>query len=69
MKSYEAERARQREAAAERVAERAPERHEYEAVLAQPGGIAEADTPERVAKRLARLRGYFNGEMARARQD
>jgi endonuclease G len=69
MESYQAERARQREAAAQRVAERAPERHEHEAVLARPGGLAEADTPERVAKRLDRLRGYFNGEMARARQD
>jgi endonuclease G, mitochondrial len=64
MESYEAERARQREAAAQRVAERAPERHEHEAVLARPGGLAEADTPERVAKRLDRLARYFDGAVA-----
>jgi endonuclease G len=53
--SYELARERQREAAAERVNERAAERSEHEATLARPGGLAEADTPERIAKRLDRL--------------
>jgi endonuclease G, mitochondrial len=58
MESYERERERQREAAAQRVAERMPERAEHEATLARPGGIAAADTPERIAKRVDRLRGH-----------
>jgi endonuclease G len=53
------ERERQQEAAARRVAERTPARDEHEAVLARPGGLAEADTPERVAKRLDRLSRYY----------
>ena len=48
----------QREAAAERIAERSPQRDEHEAVLARPGGIARADTPERIAKRVDRLSRY-----------
>ena len=52
---YERERERQREAAAQRVAERTPERADHEATLAEPGGIAAADTPERIAKRIDRL--------------
>jgi endonuclease G, mitochondrial len=62
MESYERARERQREAAAERVAERLPERGEHEATLAKPGGIAEADTPERIAKRLDRLNSLHAGE-------
>jgi endonuclease G, mitochondrial len=53
--SYERARERQGEAAAERVAARTPERADHEATLARPGGIAKADTPARIAKRLARL--------------
>jgi len=56
---YELERERQREAAAQRVAERAAERADHEATLAGPGGIAAADTPERVAKRLGRLNDRY----------
>jgi endonuclease G len=59
MESYERERERQREAAAQRVAERTPARTEHETVLARPGGIAEADTPERIAKRLDRLARHY----------
>ena len=62
MESYEQERERQREAAAERVAERTTERGEHEAALARPGGIAAADTPERIAKRLDRLSRYYAGD-------
>ena len=61
METYELERTRQRDAAAERVAERAAQRHEHEATLATPGGIAAADTPERVAKRIDRLTRYYDG--------
>jgi endonuclease G len=55
------ERERQQEAAARRVAERTPERDDHEAALARPGGLAEADTPERIAKRLDRLNDYYGG--------
>src|SRR5918998_4572104 len=64
METYELERARQRQAAAQRVAERSDVRHEHEATLATPGGIAAADTPERVAKRIDRLARYYDGELA-----
>lgn len=51
------------EAEAERrYGEREAERLETIAVLAQPGGIAFADTPERVAKRADRLMRYYAGE-------
>ena len=50
------------EAAAQRVVERTPERRDHEATLARPGGIAAADTPERIAKRLDRLSRYYTGE-------
>ena len=53
--AFELERERQSEAAAQRVAARTQERTDHEATLARPGGIAEADTPERIAKRLGRL--------------
>jgi endonuclease G, mitochondrial len=62
MESHELERERQHEAAARRVAERARERDEHKAVLARPGGLAQADTPERVAKRLDRLSRYYGGD-------
>src|SRR5688572_24828654 len=62
MDSYERERVRQREAAARRVAARVVERTEHEATLAEPGGIAAADTPERIAKRVDRLRAQRGGE-------
>src|SRR5215207_6667828 len=59
---YEHGRERQRQAAAARIAERETERSEHEATLARPGGIAAADTPERVAKRLDRLSRYYAGD-------
>ena len=62
MESYEQGREQQREAAAERIAERAPQRGEHEAALAGPGGIAAADTPERIAKRLDRLSRYCGAD-------
>lgn len=52
----------QRDDAARRVKERAPEREETLRKLAEPGGIAEADSPERIAKRLDRLGRYRAGE-------
>jgi endonuclease G, mitochondrial len=67
METYELERGRQREAAAQRVAERSAVREEHEATLATPGGIAEADTPERIAKRVDRLTRYYDGGPATAR--
>ena len=63
METYEVERARQHDAAAVRVAERSAERHEHEATLAVPGGIAAADTPERVAKRIDRLARFYDGAL------
>jgi endonuclease G len=62
MDSYERERERQRAAAAERVAQRVPERTQHETALAQPGGIAAADTPDRIAKRLDRLNRHYGAE-------
>jgi endonuclease G len=61
---YEHERARQREAAAQRVVERTTERRVHEATLARPGGIAAADTPERIAKRVDRLNRHYGYEVA-----
>jgi endonuclease G len=60
MESYAEGRDRQHEAAAERIAERTTTRSEHEAALAS-GGIAAADTPERIAKRLDRLSRYYAG--------
>jgi endonuclease G len=55
---------RQQEAAARRVAERVAERREREAVLAKPGGVASADTSDRIAKRIDRLsRFYGDGDL------
>jgi endonuclease G len=62
MESYEQEIARQRELAAERVAKRAPERHEHVRVLKSKGGLAAADSPERIDKRLDRLRRYYRDD-------
>src|SRR5215211_6149650 len=64
--SYQREHVRQREAAARRVVERTPERTEHEAVLARPGGLTEADSPERIAKRLDRLSRRHGRERAPA---
>ncbi|WP_068927997.1 DNA/RNA non-specific endonuclease [Planobispora rosea] len=50
---------RQNEAAARRVAERASQRHEHEAALASPGGLARADTRERIGKRIDRLSRFY----------
>ncbi|WP_157431060.1 DNA/RNA non-specific endonuclease [Actinomadura macra] len=55
MELYEREHDRQRAEAARRVDERAPERRERETVLASPGGLALADSPERIAERVDRL--------------
>jgi endonuclease G len=59
MESYEQRRERQREAAARRVVERRPERREHESALASPGGLASADSPERIAGRIDRLSRYY----------
>ncbi|QXJ20286.1 DNA/RNA non-specific endonuclease [Actinomadura graeca] len=55
MELYEREHDRQRAEAARRVAERTPERRERETALASPGGLAVADSPERIARRVDRL--------------
>ncbi|MBA9005299.1 DNA/RNA non-specific endonuclease [Thermomonospora cellulosilytica] len=61
MEPYEKEYEYQREQTARRVAERAASRHEREAALASPGGVATADTPERIRKRIDRL-SRFQGD-------
>jgi endonuclease G len=63
--AYEHELARQREAAAKRVVERTSERRDHEATLARPGGLRVADTPERIAKRVERLRRYYGDAVER----
>ncbi|WP_027502784.1 DNA/RNA non-specific endonuclease [Rhodococcus sp. UNC363MFTsu5.1] len=60
--TFETERRRQAEAAERRARERAPQRGEHVSVLSGPGGVAAADTPERIAKRLDRLSRYYAGE-------
>jgi endonuclease G len=62
MESYQQARERQRDLAAQRVAERTPDRLGNEAALAEPGGLARADSEERVAKRLDRLSRYVAGD-------
>jgi len=62
---YEHELTRQREAAAKRVVERTSERRDHEATLARPGGLRVADTPERIAKRVERLRRYYGDAVER----
>src|SRR5215216_7103242 len=64
VESFEREHVRQREAAARRVIERTPARTEHEAVLARPGGLEKADSPERIAKRLDRLSRHHGRERA-----
>ncbi|WP_223173671.1 DNA/RNA non-specific endonuclease [Georgenia yuyongxinii] len=59
--TYQRELAAQRAAARERVDERAPERQEHEEALQQAGGLAQADDPVRIAKRLDRLSRYYTG--------
>jgi endonuclease G, mitochondrial len=59
--TYQRELAAQQSAARERVAERAPERQEHEEALQQAGGLAQADDPVRIAKRLDRLSRYYTG--------
>ncbi|GIH75688.1 DNA/RNA non-specific endonuclease [Planobispora longispora] len=53
---------RQTEAATRRVAERAPERHGHEAALTSPGGLARADSPERISKRIDRLSRFYGDD-------
>jgi endonuclease G len=57
--TFEAERQRQRDAAELRARERAPQRGEHVDALNGPGGVAAADTPERIAKRVNRLGRYY----------
>lgn len=57
----------QDEAAARRVSERSAIRDEKIQILSEPGGIARADDPARIAKRLDRLARYHtNDEMPRS---
>ncbi|WP_172650087.1 DNA/RNA non-specific endonuclease [Rhodococcus opacus] len=57
--TFEAERQRQHDAAELRARERAPQRGEHVDALNGPGGLAAADTPERIAKRVDRLGRYY----------
>src|SRR5690349_15133007 len=57
--TFEAERQRQHDAAELRARERAPQRGEHVDALSGPGGVAAADTPERIAKRVDRLGRYY----------
>jgi len=62
MSSWEASRQGQVAAATERFARRAGERRAKIEALRSPGGVALANEPERVAKRLDRLSRYYAGE-------
>src|SRR4051794_7839823 len=59
MQAVENEVRGQTDAAAERFAQRAAQRRKNIRTLAEPGGIALADTPERVTKRIERLSRYY----------
>lgn len=52
---------RQHAAARTRVLDRTAQRSEHEYALSKPGGIEDADTPERIAKRWERLERYYTG--------
>jgi len=62
MTAFEVRQRAQAEAAAGRLASRASERRETIDALQAPGGLARADAPERIAKRLDRLTRYYAGE-------
>ncbi|MFC0450235.1 DNA/RNA non-specific endonuclease [Rhodococcus jostii] len=57
--TFASERQRQHDAAELRARERAPQRGEHVDALNGPGGVAAADTPERIAKRVDRLGRYY----------
>lgn len=59
MESYEAAEQHQVAGAAQRVGERTDERRAKIEALAPPGGLAKADSPERVATRIDRLSRYY----------
>jgi endonuclease G len=54
-------RQRQVDATRARLSERTPYREHYVDVLKQPGGILQADSPDRVRKRMDRLAKYYTG--------
>lgn len=62
MGPFEAARQAQAGAAAERFERRAGERHQKLEALRSPGGVAQANDSERVAKRLDRLSRYYARE-------
>ena len=62
MPSVKEQRSAQAEAAAARFEERADKRRANIELIETPGGLARADSEERVRKRLARLRRYYAGE-------
>ncbi|WP_068166700.1 DNA/RNA non-specific endonuclease [Rhodococcus phenolicus] len=65
--AYLTEREHQRRAAARRIVDRTEVRTGNEQVLDEPGGIARADDPERIARRLDRVsRYYLGGDTAHA---
>jgi len=59
--AYLTEREHQRRAAARRIVDRSDVRVGNEQVLGEPGGIARADDPARIAKRLDRVSRYYLG--------
>lgn len=54
-------RQRQIDATRARLSDRTPYREHYVDVLKQPGGILQADSPDRVRKRMDRLAKYYTG--------
>jgi endonuclease G len=60
--SYESARQRQQEAARARFEAQAARRRENIEALSRPGGVAEVNTPEQLARRLDRVTRYFAGE-------
>lgn len=59
--AYLTEREHQRRAAARRIVDRSDVRVGNEQVLGEPGGIARADDPARIAERLDRVSRYYLG--------
>ncbi len=62
MRSFEAGRRFQDEAAAARVEQRRDERRRSLQALERSGGLADVEDPDRIAKRLDRLSRYYAGE-------
>ena len=60
---------RQQRSAAERVAAGTQSRRKRVEALRQPGGLAKADEPTRIAARIDRLSHYYPWRLCSARRD